>query len=189
MRQKLHAYLITDPKYYGSDPFELRSSLRNVLNTHHPDFVCYRDKESRDYARMARTFIQECREAGIAKVLLHTYVDLAHELGADGVHLSSAQFDAIARAKSLGLYVIISTHSLQEALRATRLGADAVTYSPIFSTPGKGTPKGLEDLKERVDKIGINIFALGGITSSEQVEAVARTGVYGFASIRYFLEN
>jgi thiamine-phosphate pyrophosphorylase len=189
VRETPHTYLITDPKFYGSNPSELRSSLRNVLNTHHPDLVCYRDKETRDYARIARTFIQVCKEAGIQKILLHTHVDLAHELGADGVHLSSGQSDAIVYAKSLGLYVIISTHSQKEAETAVRNGADAITYSPIFSTPGKGKPKGLEDLKERVDKIGINIFALGGITSPGHVEAVARTGVYGFASIRYFLEN
>lgn len=189
MSEYLHTYLITDPRFYGSNPSELRSTLRNVLNTHHPDLICYRDKETRDYARMARTFIQVCKEAGIGKILLHTHVDLAQELGADGVHLSSGQFDAIAYAKSLGLYVVISTHTHEEAEKAAVMGADAITYSPVFSTPGKGIPKGLEDLKERVDKISINIYALGGITSPDHVEAVARTGVYGFASIRYFLEH
>jgi len=85
------------------------------------------------------------------------------------------------------LYVIISTHTHEEALKAQTLGADAITYSPIFPSPNKGEPKGLEDLKEIVDKIEIPIFALGGITTEEQVNTVLATGAYGFASIRYFI--
>lgn len=120
-------------------------------------------------------------------VLLHADYRLAHALGADGVHLTSMQFDEIADAKKLGLYVIISTHTHDEALLAESLGADAITYSPVFASPNKGKPKGLEDLKEIVDKIRIPIFALGGILTEGQISAVEKCGAYGFASIRYFI--
>lgn len=69
------------------------------------------------------------------------------------------------------------------------MGADYITYSPIFSTPNKGEPVGLEKLKEINDKININCFALGEIVSDEQILACEKTGIYGFASIRYFIKN
>jgi len=72
-------------------------------------------------------------------------------------------------------------------MMAKQSGADAITYSPVFDSPGKGEPKGLEDLKELVAKINIPVFALGGILSEDQIHQVAECGAYGFASIRYFV--
>jgi thiamine monophosphate synthase len=40
-----------------------------------------------------------------------------------------------------------------------------------------------------VDQMSIPIIALGGITTAKEVKAVESTGCYGFASIRYFIEN
>ncbi|KFN38567.1 MAG: thiamine monophosphate synthase [Sulfuricurvum sp. MLSB] len=183
----MKSYLITDPSLYGSTSDALESSLRAVFSKTVPDFALFRDKQTSHYAALAQTFIAVCHQRNVPKILLHGDCALAHELKADGVHLASAQYDAIREAKSLGLYVIISTHTYAEALNAQKLGADAITYSPIFYSPNKGEPKGLEDLKEIVDKIEIPIFALGGIISEEQINAVAATGTYGFASIRYFV--
>jgi thiamine-phosphate pyrophosphorylase len=161
--------------------------LEVVFSKNIPDFILYRDKSTSEYPKLASAFVKICRRYTIANVFIHGDYALANTLGADGVHLTSTQFDAITEAKKLGLYVVISTHSHEEAKRAEELGADAITYSPIFSSPNKGEPKGLEDLKEIVDKIRVPIFALGGITTQEQINAVSTTGAYGFASIRYFI--
>jgi thiamine-phosphate pyrophosphorylase len=182
------SYLITDPAFYGSNADSLEGALDVVLSHTLPDFVLLRDKQTSDYSALAQTFVTVCRDYNIPKVLLHGDYTLANALKADGVHLTSTQFDAIPLAKDLGLFVIISTHTYDEALKAQELGADAITYSPIFISPNKGEPKGLEDLKEIVDKIRVPIFALGGITTQEQIHAVEECGVYGFASIRYFID-
>ena len=171
---------------YGTASNALEVSLNRVFSDNIPDFALFRDKQTTDYPKLAETFIDVSRRHSIANVLLHGDHTLAHELRADGVHLTSTQFEEIAEAKKLGLYVVISTHNHEEAKRAQELGADAITYSPIFVSPNKGEPKGLEDLKEIVDKIRVSIFALGGIVTQEQINAVSATGVYGFASIRYF---
>lgn len=184
---KMKSYLITDPSYYGTMPETIESALDVIYSHNFPDFALFRDKQTSDYRTLAQTFITISREYKIPHILLHGDYVLAEELGADGVHLTSTQFDAIPEAKKRGLYVIISTHTHEEALKAQELGADAITYSPIFDSPNKGEPKGLEDLKEIVDKIRVPIFALGGITTEEQINAVSTTGVYGFASIRYFI--
>ena len=85
--------------------------------------------------------------------------------------------------------MIISTHTHEEVLKAQKLGADAVTYSPIFASPGKGEPKGIEDLKELLKKCNIKVFALGGIVESSHIKAVEEARAYGFASIRFFTNN
>ncbi len=181
-------YLITDPKYYGVTPDRLVTKLEEVLSSTVCDMICYRDKENEQYALMASFFLGAVEEKCPLR-LLHGNVELAAELHAEGVHLASTQFDEVKHAKELGLYVVISCHTYDELLKAHELGADAATYSPIFATPGKGEPKGLEDLKEIVGKIPLNIIALGGITTPEHVEQIDAAGAYGFASIRYFVEN
>ena len=182
----MKSYLITDPLFYGTTPDHLEASLDVIYSHKLPDFSLFRDKQTDHYRDLAQMFISVSRSYKIPRVLLHGDYALACKLGADGVHLTSTQFDDIVEAKNVNLYVIISTHSHEEALKAQILGADAITYSPIFPSPNKGEPKGLEDLKEIVDKIEIPIFALGGITTEEQIKAVEECGVYGFASIRYF---
>ena len=177
----IKSYLITDPSFFGSTPEQLKLKLLASLKKYRPDYVCLRDKSSSSYKTLAEAFLSL---SGSHKSVLHGDVDLAITLGADGVHLSSLQFNEIARAKEAGLYVIASTHSYEEALLA--LEADAITYSPIFHSPNKGIPKGLADLKEIKGKIKTNIFALGGITSKEQIKQVEDCDIYGFASIRYF---
>lgn len=183
----MKSYLITDPFFYGDDALTICDRLPNVLKKHSIDFFCFRDKTTSIYPCLSEIVIQTVREHSDAKILLHGDYELAHRLGANGVHLASTQFESIQEAKELGLYVIISTHTHEEVEKAQKFGADAVTYSPIFFSPNKGNPKGLVDLKAIVDKIRIPIFALGGILSQEQINEVEATEAYGFASIRYFV--
>ena len=185
----MYTYLITDPKFYTDDDGSFEKKLTAVLQQHTPDFVLFRDKSTLHYDLQAKCFLETCLQFPKAKPLLHGDVALAKSLGAYGVHLTSLQFEEIQTAKMSGLFVVISCHTEAEVLCAEKSGADAVTYSPIFSTPNKGEPKGLAELQRMVDKISLPIIALGGITTSEQVKAVEETGCFGFASIRYFVEN
>lgn len=151
-----------------------------------PAYALYRDKSNNYYDEDAAGFVEVCDQFQNIKSFIHQKVDLAKKLGACGVHLTSKQFDEIRYAKGLGLEVIISTHRHSEVLNAQSLGADAVTYSPIFASPGKGEPKGIDDLKELLKKCTIKVFALGGIVEPSHIKAVEEAGAYGFASIRYF---
>lgn len=179
-------YLITSHEFYGRDPDAFSDILRKQLDKHRPHYVLYRDKDNVRYEDQARDFINVCSQHKDVKSFIHQNVDLAKELDAAGVHLTSAQFDKIEYAKSSGLEVIISTHSHKEALQAQKLGADAITYSPIFASPGKGDPKGIEELERLLSICDINVFALGGIVTKEHVDIIEKTKAFGFASIRYF---
>jgi len=182
----IKSYLITDPEFYGTNLTAFTQTLSSIISKNSIDFALYRDKKNTDYAIFAEAFILTCKQKNIIP-LLHQEYTLAYELGAFGVHLISTQFDAIKKAKALGLFVVISTHTLEETLQAQNLGADAVTFSPIFNSPNKGNPTGLAPLKEIQGKINIKIIALGGITTDEQIKAVESCGVFAYASIRKFI--
>ncbi len=181
-------YAITDPSYYGSDPFILKKSVHRVLSNSKIDMICLRDKNSPNYEPLARAFLSLKPLFENKLFFLHSDIDLALRLRADGVHLPSNISKQIAEEGKSALKVIVSTHSLKEAVECEQAGVYGITFGPVFSTPGKGPPKGLEKLKEITGKISINIFALGGILTPEHIAAVKRAGVDGFASIRYFVE-
>lgn len=182
----MQKYLITSRQFYTDTPAIFRNILHEQMQKHMPDYALYRDKSNPNYAIQAAHFVEVCSQFESIKSFIHQHVDLAKELNATGVHLTSNQFDEIQYAKEIGLKVIISTHTHEEVLQAQKLGADAVTYSPIFDSPGKGEPKGIEDLKELLNKSTINVFALGGVVEDSHVQMLEDTEVYGFASIRYF---
>lgn len=176
------SYAITDPSTLNFN--NLNSNIKQFASK--ADMIVYRDKSTNIYNQNSFKFLKETKKYTFSKVLLHRDYILADRLNADGVHLTSTQFDDIQKAKALGLFVIISTHSLEEVLKAQKLGSDMVTFSPIFLTPHKGEPKGVEELKRVISIVSIPIIALGGIVTQNQIELCKRVGAYGFASIRLF---
>ena len=182
----MHSYLITTPNFYGSTPEIFTTKLREQLKKHKPDFMLLRDKESGNYDSLAKAFLELAKEFPKTKAFLHREINLAKELGAKGVHLSSDMLDKVGEAKAAGLEVVVSTHTLEDVLFAQEQGASYVTYSPIFSSPGKGEPIGVKALEDLIKEVDIKVFALGGIVKEEQIEAVEAVGAFGFASIRYF---
>jgi thiamine-phosphate pyrophosphorylase len=179
-------YLITDPKYYTSDKNSFSKTVEKILSTKKVDYVCFRDKVSSNYEELAKELISISKKYN-KKSILNSNYKLAKNLDAYGVHLTSTQFDKIEIAKNLGLFVIISTHSQEEINDAKRLGADMVTYSPIYDTPNKGAPKGIDDLNRVCNLVDIDVIALGGIVSDEHISAIKKSSAVGFASIRYFI--
>ena len=114
--------------------------------------------------------------------------NLQKKINAHGVHLTSKQFNDIQKAKDLDLYTIISCHNFTDIENAQKKHINAVTYSPIFTSPNKGEPKGIAELRELVRAYeDLDIIALGGITSKKNIELISKTKAYGFASIRYFI--
>jgi len=172
-------YAITDPTFFNPTKIEDFNRYKDV------DFLLFRDKRASCYTKVANAFMQNSKEFNY-KPLIHQDYILAKELGAYGVHLNSKQFIAIKRAKELRLFVVISTHTLKEAKEAEQLGADAITFSPIFTTPNKAEPKGVDVLKEVVDNLNIKVIALGGIISNKHIKNIKKANPWGFASIRYF---
>lgn len=177
------AYTITDPLTLNFH--NLKSDIKRFASK--TDMILYRDKSALNYSENAEKFINEVQKYTFSKILLHRDYHLAYRLKADGVHLTSTQFEDIEEAKRLGLFVIISTHSLEEALKAQNIGADMVTFSPIFDTANKGEPKGIEELNRVASRVTIPVIALGGIITNKHISLCRESRAYGFASIRFFL--
>jgi len=177
------SYAITDPTTL--DFLTIQSDMKRFSDKK-ASMIVYRDKENEICTYDGQKFIDEARKYDFEKVLLHGDIALAIKIKADGVHLISKQFKEIEIAKKEGLFVVISTHSIEEAKKAEELGADMLTYSPVFKSPGKGEPVGLHMLSELTSMVEIPVIALGGIITDEHVEACQMSGASGFASIRYF---
>ncbi|MHB8172844.1 MAG: thiamine phosphate synthase [Nitrospirota bacterium] len=120
------------------------------------------------------------------KMLVSARADIAALVGADGVHLPAKGYDVKAARELVGnRYIAVSTHSIEEALKAEEDGADFVTFGPVFKTPSKekfGKPKGLDLLEELCREVEIPVFAVGGM-KAENVSDVIERGAFGIAAI------
>jgi thiamine-phosphate pyrophosphorylase len=114
--------------------------------------------------------------AGAVPVIVNDDIDAAFESGAAGVHLGQEDWTAAPREKLAGMSVVgISTHSLEQALRAEREGADYIGVGPVFTTATKPgvAPVGLKLVKEVAGRVAVPFFAIGGITQDNVGEVLA----------------
>lgn len=114
-----------------------------------------------------------------ARLIINDRADVALAVGADGVHLPASGLppEVVRALVGEGLLVGVSTHSLEEARRAGRAGADYITFGPLFYTPSKaayGPPVGLEALGE-VAKLepALPILGLGGVKPGNVSEVIS----------------
>ena len=125
------------------------------------------------------------------KLLVNDRADIALAAQADGVHLSENSIPAeiVRRYFPANFIVGVSTHSIETAEKAKIQGADFVTFSPIFASPGKGEPTGLKILSEICKLLKpLPVIALGGIDKTN-CESVLEAGAGGFAAIRFLSDS
>jgi thiamine-phosphate pyrophosphorylase len=121
------------------------------------------------------------------KLLVNDRADIAFAADADGVHLTENSLSAGIIRRNFGNNFVIgvSAHTIETAESAKRETADFVTFSPVFDTPHKGKPQGLEKLREVCEKLKpFLIIALGGIDETNYRQ-VLENGASGFAAIRF----
>ncbi len=120
------------------------------------------------------------------RLLVNGRLDIACAAGADGAHLPADGLPLAPLRRAFGPRPLLgrSTHTLEEVERARDEGADYVLFGPVWETPGKGAPQGLEALR-RAAALGVPVLALGGITI-ERIPEVAEAGAAGAAGIRLF---
>jgi thiamine-phosphate pyrophosphorylase len=126
----------------------------------------------------------EARQADLhahnqTKILVNSRADVALAAGADGVHLPAKA----PRETLPGLLVARSCHTVDEVREST---ADFVTFGPVFRSPGKGNPVGLEALQAACS-LGKTVYALGGVDWDNAIDCV-EAGAEGIAGIRMFQE-
>lgn len=190
MREKLidfRLYLITDRKLVPH-PSSLVPAVKKALKAGVKAVqLRERDLSTRELLKLAYKMRDLTNKYG-AKLFINDRVDVALAVKADGVHLTqkSIPADAVRKAVHASRFLIgVSTHSLKEAKKAERAGADFITIGPIYRTPSKlkyGKPLGVNVLKKVSSKLNIQVFAIGGV-KAKKINELSNAGAYGVAVI------
>lgn len=153
--------------------------------------VQLRDPElpARDLYHLGLRLRRATLDAGV-RLLVNDRLDLARLLEADGVHLGRRSVSIADARVFLGssTFISVACHSIPEVVLAARGGADAALLSPIFASPGKGPPIGLEAIREAREALAqagliLPLIALGGVDEAT-APACFEAGAHGVAAIR-----
>ncbi len=142
-------------------------------------------KES-EKKELAQTLQRICKQYDIP-FIVNDDVDLAVEIGADGVHIGQEDEQIEQVRQKIGNKILgVSVHDVKEAKQAELLGADYLGVGPIFHTTTK------EDIREvsgpsvirmiRSQGITLPLVGIGGI-SAENAHEVITAGADGIAVI------
>lgn len=179
-------YVITDKKLIPREKF--LSTVEKAIR----GGACIVQLREKDTPRdeilsLGKAVLYLTRKYGVP-LIINDSIELAKEIGADGVHLGEDD-PMVSHARGvLGGDRIIGVSCygrLERGLNAEREGADYVAFGTPFFTPTKPerTPTSFDVLREAVSRIKrIPIFAIGGITP-ENADSVLETGVDGIAVI------
>ncbi len=160
--------------------------------------IQYRDK-SADPARrrdLATALLRLCRARNVP-LIINDDVDLAREVGADGVHLGREDVGVPVARSSLGPGAIIGVScysSVDLAVCAAAEGADYVAFGRFFPsrTKPQATPADVDVLREARRRLpSLPLVAIGGITPENGAALIAAgadmlaviDGVFGHSGI------
>ena len=180
-------YLVTDRRIRPDLPTAVDRALCAIPRGAAAVQLREKDLSARELFELARVLREVTARHG-APLLVNERLDVARAAGADGVHLRRASLDCADARTFLGevAWIGASCHSLAEL--DERAGADFATFSPIFASPGKGEPLGLDALAEAARISRLPLFALGGV-SAERIPEVLAAGAFGVAAIRAWLDG
>ena len=141
------------------------------------DLIVLREKDLTEsaYEQLAKEVLSICKKHGKTCVL-HSFFQVAIKLKHPFIHLTMTQMRQLTEEERAAFtWIGVSTHSVKEAEEAQKLGADYITASHIFATKCKDglEPKGLQYLRDVVQAVDIEVYALGGIHSDNMGECVA----------------
>jgi thiamine-phosphate pyrophosphorylase len=150
------------------------------------DCIQLREKELEggELVDRARKLVKLCRDHNVISII-NDRPDVALLSGADGVHVGQGDLPAVQVRKLLGpgKIVGVSTHSIEQARRAVRDGADYIGVGPVFRSPTKPRDflPGL-DFARQVDQANLPIpaVAIAGITL-QNVDDVIQSGIRAVA--------
>jgi thiamine-phosphate pyrophosphorylase len=126
-----------------------------------------KDLSLREFFELARVFRERTTRADVT-FIVNDHLDVCRAVEADGVHLGQDDFPVREARKLLGPQTVIgvSTHSVEQALKAVEDGADYLNVGPIFATQTKehsGPPVGLDLFRQIRKLVSIPITVMGGI--------------------------
>lgn len=175
-------YGITQAAAMGVDAFlhQLSAALARGLK-----LIQVREKTMpADALRHFATQVVELAHQHGARVLINGEAELANTIGADGVHLTSAQLQTL-KLRPACEWVAASCHTREEIEAASRLGADFAVLGPVAPTPTHpgAAVLGWNGFTQCVADTTLPVYALGGMQSADLMEA-RQHGAHGIAMLR-----
>ncbi len=175
-------YPIIDTEYVALDKAAQVGETRLNAASGRVRILQLRSKKSpaREIIKAARQLRDITLNAG-ALFIVNDRVDVALMSEADGVHLGQDDIPVKEARKLLtaGKIIGLSTHNTEEALEAVRLGADYISFGPVFKTLTKkdarvpGGTQGLKKVSDALKDRSLPIVAIGGITRANVAEVMA----------------
>lgn len=175
-------YAITNATELGEAEFFLRldRALASGLK-----LIQVREKNfsSEQIKVFARQVIAKARPYN-AQVLINANDDLAKNLKADGVHLTSVQLMASNTRPDFSL-ISASCHNPTELRQAEKLGCDFVVLGPVQPTASHPGAKvlGWEQAARLIEDYSLPVYALGGMQQTDK-ETAWTHGFQGIAMQR-----
>lgn len=118
--------------------------------------------------------------------VINDNVEIAKEIGADGIHVGQDDMAAANARAILGSDKIIgvSAHTVEEAVLAEKNGADYLGVGAAFQTGTKKDAGNIshETIKQICEAVNIPVIAIGGITQDNVME-LAGSGICGIAVV------
>jgi thiamine-phosphate pyrophosphorylase len=159
----------------------LKSAPRGAVGVQLRD----RERPGGELLRLAEKLRAACSAYG-APFYVNDRIDIALAVAADGAHLGGRSLEVEDARALLGpdAFLSVAAHGADDVERAEASGVTAALLSPIFATPGKGSPLGLESLANARRKVRrLRLYALGGIDATNAA-ACMKSGAQGVAVVR-----
>lgn len=144
------------------------------------------------FLQVAKRVGSACSHARIPFVI-NDRADIARMVGADGLHLGQDDLSIEEARRVVGkMQIGVSTHSLEQAVKADAEGADLIALGPVFETNTKENPDpvvGLQTLETVCRTVSRPVVAIGGMTpenAASALDAGARYVAAISALLRFF---
>ena len=148
-----------------------------------------KEASTKDILPIAKEAMSLCRKYD-ATFIIDDFVELAKQIGADGVHLGKNDMPIAEARKILGKDFIIGStaNTFEDVQMLYKAGANYIGCGPFrFTTTKKNLSPilGLEGYQQIISlmkehKISLPLVAIGGITK-EDIPSLMQTGISGIA--------
>ncbi len=183
-KEDLLLYAVTDRSWLNGETLyaQVEKALKGGVT-----FVQLREKalDEQAFLEEAKEIQKLCAQYHVPFVI-NDNVEIAAQIGADGVHVGQSDMEAGDVREKLGPDRIIgvSAQTVEQAVRAQERGADYLGVGAVFPTGSKADAVEVshETVRAITEAVDIPVIAIGGITK-DNVSELSGTGICGIAVI------
>lgn len=183
-KEDLLLYAVTDRSWLNGETLyaQVEKALKGGVT-----FVQLREKalDEQAFLEEAKEIQKLCAQYHVPFVI-NDNVEIAAQIGADGVHVGQSDMEAGDVREKLGPDRIIgvSAQTVEQAVRAQERGADYLGVGAVFQTGSKADAVEVshETVRAITEAVDIPVIAIGGITK-DNVSELSGTGICGIAVI------